>query len=143
MANKTVLCDENYYILGNYRQILHKLAFLSRWTCYRLVTCFGRFEVNAVYFFDIEYWAAIFKGTNDHVTSTASKNQKLSHKEGFKNSETYEDGGIPCILPSKKNWGLKSGFWEWVSGKIPAQKASARICALGSERVNWHLQYFI
>ena len=45
-----------------------------------------------------KYWAAIFKGTNDHVTSTASKNQKLSEKEGFKNSGKYEDSGIPCII---------------------------------------------
>ena len=49
-----------------------------------------------------KYWAAIFKGTNDHVTSTALKNQKLSKKKGFKNLEKYEDGGIPCILPGSE-----------------------------------------
>ena len=76
-----------------------------------------------------KYWAAIFKGTNDHVTSTASKNQKLSEKEGFKNSGKYEDGGIPCILPSKKDWGLKSGSGSEFQAKYQPEKQ-----ALGSER---------
>ena len=75
-----------------------------------------------------KYWAAIFKGTNDHVTSTASKNQKLSKKEGFKKLEKYEDGGIPCILPSKKDWGLKSGSGSEFQAKSHPEK-QARVYA--------------
>ena len=75
-----------------------------------------------------KYWAAIFKGTNDHVTSTASKNQKLSEKEGFKNSEKYEDGGIPCILPSKNDWGLKLGSGSEFQAKYQPEK-QARVYA--------------
>ena len=75
-----------------------------------------------------KYWAAIFKGTNDHVTSTASKNQKLSEKEGLKNSGKYEDGGISCILPSKKDWGLKSGSGSEFQAKYQPEK-QARVYA--------------
>ena len=83
-----------------------------------------------------KYWAAIFKGTNDHVTSTASKNQKLSEKEGFKNSEKYEDGGIPCILPSKKDWGLKSCSGSEFQAKYqPEKQACVYVKALISRSV--------
>ena len=47
----------------------------------------------------------------------------------FQNSEKYEDGGIPCILHSKKDWDLKSGSGSEFQAKYQPEKQ-----ALGSER---------